>query len=404
MKYLLLFITLCFFVSCLDKTKNLRFSDEQIKSLQLDSTIVLTINADSTKNVDLNPFLKKQPFDFGSMIKEIKLLPLETTDESLLSNIRNILVTDSNIYVVDEFKGGSIAIFNREGRFITRIMPGQAPEEIIGLNDIDYDANNHELVVYHKIHLSFFTPSGSYLRRTRLPFGAYNFKITPEGYVFKAIERQGNEHLGVSEKYLLFLTDKDFKLKSVGLPYNYSDELNYGGLNYLYKNNQTINVTQKFSNLIYQYIDKTNQLRIKYALDFSKKSIPSHYLTGSWENFENAVRYNDYYFCIGKYLETETHNVFFLENWYIGLNAIIFRDKLSGNMEGGTEMSYNPGEIPMPNFPIASFDNYFISYYLPDGNKELLASSIISAEDKIKIQNMTEDDNPILVFYKLKNF
>jgi hypothetical protein len=405
MKYFLLFSILCFFAGCVDRPKKSRFSDEQIKSLQLESTTVLTIDTDSAENVNLNPFLKKHHFDFGAMIKEVKLLPLETTDESLLSNIRSMLVTDSNIYVVDEFKGGSIAIFNREGKFITRIMPGQAPEEIIGLSDIDYDTSNHELVVYHKIHLSFFTSSGLYLRRVRLPFGAYNFKIIPEGYVFKAIERQGNEHLGVSEKYLLFVTDKDFKLKSVGLPYSYSSKLNYGGRNYLYRNNQTINVTQKFTNMIYQYVDKTNQLKAKYALDFSKKAIPSHYLKKSWSDLKNIVQQNDYFFYIGEYFETETHNVFFLENWHIKLSLIIFRDKLSGNLKGGTEMRYITSEIPAPNFPVASSDKYFISYYLPDGNKDLLAySSIISNEDKVKIKNLTEDDNPVLVFYTLNNF
>jgi hypothetical protein len=379
MKYILLFTALCFFVNCKqNNTVNSRFSDAQIKSLQLESTTVLTIETDSIENVDLNPFLKKQRFNFGAMIKEIKLLPLETTDESLLSDIRNILITDSNIYVVDEFKGGSIAIFNRTGRFITRIMPGQGPDEILRLDDIDYDAYNHELIVYHKYHLSFFTPSGQYLRRTRVPFGAYNFKVTPESYVFKSIERQGNEHLGVSEKCLLFVTDKNFKLKSAGLPYSYSDKLNYGVSNYLYKNNNGIQVTQSYTDTVYQYISETNRLKAKYALDISQKAIPSRYRSGNWENFENAIRQNDYYFYAGKYLETETHNVFVLENWHIKLQAIIFRDKLSGNLQGGTEVWYINSEIPTPNFPIASFDKYFISFNFRDNNGASFVQKTVS--------------------------
>jgi hypothetical protein len=250
----------------------------------------------------------------------------------------------------------------------------------------------------------FFTPSGEFIRHERLPFGFYNFTVIPDGYVFKALDRQGNGHLGQLEDYTLFVTDKNFKLKSVAMPVLPSD-VNYGGYNYLYKNNHTLNVTQKFTDTVYQYISEANRLKAKYVLDFNKKALPSQYLKGSWDNFENAVRQNDYYFYIGKYLETETHNVFFLENWYIELSVIIFRDKRSGNLEGGTEMRYIISAIPTPNFPIASFGKYFISYYFPDGNKDLLTySSIITEEDKQKIKNLTEDDNPVLVFYTLKKF
>jgi hypothetical protein len=128
----------------------------------------------------------------------------------------------------------------------------------------------------------------------RLPFGFYNFTVIPDGYVFKTLDKQGNGHLGQLEDYTLLVTDKNFKMKSVAMPVLPSD-VNYGGYNYLYKNSNTINVTQKFTDTIYQYISEANRLKAKYALDYGKKKLPKHYLQGSFDEFEKAVRQNDYY-------------------------------------------------------------------------------------------------------------
>ena len=54
---------------------------------------------------------------------------------------------------------------------------------------------------------------------------------------------------------------------------------------------------------------------------------------------------------------------------------------------------------------MAALGNYFISIHIPNKNDSLLSnSSVISAEDKIKIQSLIEGDNPVLIFYELKEF
>lgn len=402
-KYFILILTI-FFISCVNQqNKNSHFTKEQITSLHLDSTKILNIETDSVIKVDMNQFLKKQTFDFGSLVKEVKLIPLETTDESLLDNILKILVTDSNIYIYDDFKGGGIVIFNNKGKFIKRIPYGQGPGELYKLNDIDFDKDKNELVAYQHPFLLFYTASGEFVRHQRLPFGFFNFTIIPDGYVFKTIDRDGNEHLGHLEDFTLLVTDKNFKVESVGLP-TFPRDIHFGGYNYLYKNN-TIKVTQNLTDTIFQYISGTDQLKVKYVLDYSKKKIPEQYLLVSHSEFKNITKHNDYYFYIGQYLETESQNVFFLENAYIGTQTIVYRDKKSGSLRGGTNADFNQNEIPPIAFPKAAYGNYFISSYLPSKKDSFLSkSSIISSEDKLKVKGLIEDDNPVLVFYKLKNF
>lgn len=399
-------IFIIFLISCSNQNKNYSFTEEQIESLHLDSTAILRIETDSAIQVDLNSFLKKEKhFDFGSLIKEIKFVPLETTDESLLDNIIKIVVTDSYIYVMDGLQGGGLVIFDSSGKFIKRIANGSGPGELIRLYDIAYDFESDELIAYQHSFLLFFTPSGKFIRQVRLPFGAYNFTTIPNGYLFKTLDGQGNGHLGCFENYTLLVTDKKFKLKSVGM-FNLPININYGGYNYLYNNNKgDVKVTQMYTDTIYQYLNSTDKLKVKYIINFDDKKLPEHYLKGSYNDFKNAINQNNYYYYLGEYLETENQSVFFLRNNYTRLTTVVYLDKMSGHLIGGTNADYSIKEIPPIGFPNTVSGNYFISSYLPSKNDTLLYnSSIISDIDKDKIKEFKEEDNPVLVFFQLKNF
>ena len=82
------------FTGCGKRQENTRYTQAQIESLQLNDTKVLKANTDSLITIDLNPFLKQQHFDFGTL----KLIPIETTDESLLDDFRKVLITPSYLY------------------------------------------------------------------------------------------------------------------------------------------------------------------------------------------------------------------------------------------------------------------------------------------------------------------
>ena len=408
MKKYFFFILSILFFNCTNKqNKIVRYTEEQITALGLDSSIILTVETDSVIKIDLNPFLKTQNYELGSLVEEVKIIPLETTNESLLDAIYKILVTDSNIYIYDKFKGGGIVVFNKDGKFIKRISNGPGPGELRRLYDISYDSERNELVAFQHSFFLFFGPSGEFIRQERPPFVFYNFSIIPNGYVFKALDKQGNGHLGILEYYTFFVTDKNYKLKSVALPV-LPNNINFGGYNYLYENNHAIMVTERFSDTIYQYILETDRLKAIYIIDYSKKKLPDYYLQGSHEEFENSIIQNDYYYYLGEYIETNSHHAFVLMNDHSGLRTIIYRDKQSGNLKGGNygicEGIYG---MPSMSLPRAASGNWFISLHTPDKNDDFLSNtntSIVSNTEKQKILNLLEDDNPVLVFYRLKNF
>jgi hypothetical protein len=169
--------------------------------------------------------------------------------------------------------------------------------------------------------------------------------------------------------------------------------------------NHSLHITQKFCDTIYQYVSGTNELRAQYILNYHKKKFPDRSLFGEFEEFMNVARQNDYYYFLGDFLDTEDYQFIMLKNNFINESLVIYRNKKTGNIQGGTSADYNLQEIPPMAFPRAAKGKYFISWYEPVYDFPFATqSSIISEEDKQKIKALKKEDNPVLTFFTLKNF
>ncbi|WP_172918398.1 6-bladed beta-propeller [Capnocytophaga canis] len=392
-------------LSCQSSNVIGRYSEEQVVLLELENTKIITPKTETIKKIDLNPFLGKKQFEFGNLVNEVKIIPLETNNKSLIDGIYKIITTEEYIYIMDNFKDGGILIFDRNGKFIKRFSHGQGPGELSRLYDIDYDFKNDELVAYQHSFLLFFDKVGNFLRQKRLPLGFNNLVVTDDGYIFKTLSKRGDPHLEDKRDYTLLLASKNFKLNFVALPERKKIKA-LSAYTYLYKNGDLISLTGQMTDTIYKYNSKTNELTSEFVLNYDKK-VPRKYLYGeTFETFTKATRNNDYYFNIGEYFETFSQNVFFLHNNYTELKTVVYRDKKTGNMVGGNNANLKPKEIPPIAFPKAVYKDYFVSTYIPSSKDyEILKDSkTISAEDKEKIKHSKDDDNPVLVYFKLEEF
>ena len=404
-KFFIYIIGLLFLSACNNTPKEVHFTEQQIESLHLSGTQVLEPQTDSIIHINLTPFLGKREFDFGNIVKEVKIVPLETTKNSLLDGIYKVITTDEYIYIMDNFKGKSLIIFTKEGKFIKRLLHGQGPGELQRLYDIDYDFHTNELIAYQHSFFLFFDKEGNFLRQERLPINFDNFMSLDNGYILRTVPVQNNTHLDDKEGYTFLFTDKNFTLKSVAV-YQPKDIKAMSAHTYLYKNDSLITLAGRYSDSIYKYDAKKNKLYTEFVLNYDKK-IPKKYLYGeNFRVFQEVTKNNDYYFNIGEYFETFSQNVFFLWNNYINLQTIVYRDKKTGNMIGGTSAMLNLEEVPALNFPIGVDKDYFVSVYNPYINsyENLKNSKLISEADKEKIKQFKDDDNPMLVYFTLKEF
>jgi len=409
MKQLLIIVaTISLIATSCTKRENVqkKFTEKEVTQLKLDSTKKIIVNNKKSINIDLNPFLNEGSYNFGEMIKSINLIFLESTDESILSNIKDIVVTETNIYILDDYMGDGIAIFKKNGEFIKRIKKGQGPDEILpNVKKIAYDCENDKLIVFHNHFFSFFTKDGEYVMRKMVPLNGYSFAITPNGYLFHSINCLNNTHISNEKEYQILITDKSFKLLSVGFPYEYTKDNIYEGLNrYINSNRQNINFTFKFTNDIYKYTNDYN-VDLKYRLNISSKEIPTKLLNEKYEVLMSNLNENNYFFFMGDYVENNTHDYFRLMNLHSRHYTYIYRNKHNGKCIGGVNRIIDRSSFIPLNEPISTYKNYFVSYSYPtDEYIKLLTAKVFSKATVKKIKSMTTDSNPVILLYDLKDF
>ena len=369
--------------------------------LQLADTKVLTAETSQAQHLNLNPFLvKDKEFDFGALLNEINFVPLQTTAQSRLGQIRKVVTTAEHIYIMDDLDEWGIAIFTRQGQFVKRIPNGKKPEQLYRLYDIDFNTQTNELIAYKHSFLLIFDKEGNFLRFKYLPIGFLNMAATPDGYVLKSLVGQ-NINLGDKSNYRLQFINKDLKLNAVALPDKESKA--FSAKSYLYRVADLVKITAEISDTIYQYNPKDNKLAAEFILDYDHK-LPRSYIYGKEISvFENAIRNHNYNYCIGDYIETTYHNVFFISN-KIG-NIVVYRDKHSGNMVGGSIAQSKQG-LPFLAFPDSFYDDQLIKYYYPGANdyEVLKEMPFLSEANKKKSESFKKGDNPILIYYTLNNF
>ncbi|MDL2241616.1 6-bladed beta-propeller [Bacteroidales bacterium OttesenSCG-928-L03] len=406
MKYILTLSLILLLMGCSqqEQEKKMKFSSEEITSLGLDATQQLIVDENSTERFELDPFLKEREFSILKKVKTIHYLPLETTNESLISNIEQIIISDNHLYISNDNTLNNVLIFDKQGKYLNRIQKGEGPEEILNLKSIVYDSVNHELIIYHNKYLSFFSPEGKFIRKEKIPLNAHSFTLLPDGYLFYALNGVDNTHLGSPGNSQILITDKLFKLKNAGFPYRFSEKLNFGGKGIHY-NSEEINLTFSFINTVYQWVSP-NRLKAKYKFDFDDKRIPDDLLNNvsSANNFISQTRANDYYYFSGDYEEAGNYIYLGLSNQYTRVVCNFYIDKKTKTIYSGTKIETDNQDVPYLSYPVSSYASSFVSFIQPDliiPNLDDLSNKFVSVEDRLVLRKLREDDNPVLVFYEL---
>jgi hypothetical protein len=219
-----------------------------------------------------------------------------------------------------------------------------------------------------------------------------------------------NVHLGAIADAQVVITDKNFRVISAGIPFHYSESINYVSKDYTSSLGDNVNFSFKFFDKIYQYVD-TITVREKYRLDFSGKALPSRYLDMNMNDVFSTLKNNDYYYFMGEYIENDTHECFLIKNDSKESSiTLVFRDKKSGKLKGGRNFLLD-NQTLIFSAPFTSYRDEFISAFDPYGIHGALSK--MKKEDNQKdlyellyaiFGNLKDDDNPVLIKYRLKKF
>ncbi len=123
----------------------------------------------------------------SEVLSSYALVPLETTEESLVGEVMKIVKENGMYYLACD--GRNILMFDGQGKYrgqIDRI--GAGPGEYRHV--VDFDVLGERIAVLDADKVYFYTLEGDFVRTVALPFLGTNLKLLPEGKMLLCTSRE----------------------------------------------------------------------------------------------------------------------------------------------------------------------------------------------------------------------
>ena len=121
------------------------------------------------------------------LIKNYKLIPLETNDSVIIGKIDKAILYKDRIYIATLYSTQAVYIFNLQGKFLHKINNiGRGPEEYLQLSDIFIDQNKQTLNLLSRIDAKLLTydiNNLNIIKSSPLPKAFYNMIALKNHYL-----------------------------------------------------------------------------------------------------------------------------------------------------------------------------------------------------------------------------
>ena len=386
------------------------------------------------------------------MAEKLEIVPLEMTDESVLSDITEMQVTDHNIWI-DHGREFYIYRFSRSGKFLNKIGSiGQGPGEytnystflvdedkkevyiIANTNGVlayDFEGNFKRKIVDIQMILQLFaSPYDQYILNNQKFFATQNFglyrpidKDSLWSFVSLGDDFQKKKyfknpaHVGKEEQIIANRANMD-RMVNYWMEYLTSVDTYNGQLTLKYPDTDTI----------YCYDDATNQLLPQYAI-FTDEEKGDYEATHLW--FKDRKAFD--YFSIKSYYPTKDF-IYLVGSKGEEVYTYCYNKKDGSVRLQKRQSAITERDVPWFSFPLRQMkrdfvlDNdlgggdftvdsrssgkYWIDILEPGGDEnwidiDQIKSSTVIDESKKKelirvLESVTEDSNPILMIATLK--
>ena len=366
------------------------------------------------KNEDMNHF------DLSPYLDSIKFVKLEFTDESIIGKITKSVIYEDRIYILDD-QTNSLFIFDMEGKYIHKISDvGQGPGEYIQLDFFDIDRENKQIVLTDLMAywIMRYDMEGNFLYRKEIPVWCEGVSVLPNnGIVLYANFRNNSEKL--SQEYNLIFLDSLMNIKKTYFPYNSKDfdlsrspSSSLRGQFYAFENN--LYFSFPWGNRV--YLLSGDSIVNKYQFNFGDDILPIENPVNP-ELFTIRLTKGRYNGLMTPLMENERVLFFSMRTNlnlpYLFSYSVIY-SKESGNQISSFSLAFED----------AFFSSSFLTGYGPWIVSEIQSDFLVNwKESYIKnlknkttpigrftkellafTDELTEEDNPVLMFYKLNPF
>lgn len=324
------------------------------------------------------------------------IIRLETTDECIIGKVSKISLFNDTIYVLD--KNQSLFMFNPEGKFISKIgNKGQGPGEYV--EPTDYFVDN-KIYIWDNWQnkISIYNKNGKFLFDKIVPFMSFQIgKIDSDTFIFRAYNNY-NLHIPQLDDYCIWTTDTSFNIQKSGLFYPY-DSKNFvfddNGMDFL---DNYVTIYEKFSDSLF-FVTNSSKLQCRYVLHFDGK----RYLDElKHKNHKEAIKfYNTNNDCI-QIMHCTFNDKYVVIQLFEGrsnIKTILYSSKSKKTIQFDAVSFNNEGGM----FFMAQNSKFYNNYLVTCSDANYLTHQTqLSKYVGGDFSDIKEDDNPILIFYKLK--
>jgi hypothetical protein len=346
---------------------------------------------------------KRDPVSVFDIFHKIEIIPLETTDESLIRNIDKLIYYNNNFYILD-YSAYKILVFDNRGNYLFKIdNRGQGPDQYIHIADFDIDRNGNKLTLISAVDakLHEYDLNGRFLRQYTLPDipGAYGeIKCTnTDTIAFWTYDYKNR---------LKFYSKKENRIFKESFP----EEDNIFTKSPAFPENKYNYLTRAIDNRILKFSPVDDMVTV-YTWDFGDLNIDYKSLNYQKEGRSDILRE-----LFKKMYASEIVNYLFRitgENTDYLYTQVVRKNKYVNIFHDKKKQQAVVFEKTTENacfFPLYWTDDFVIGYqYRPEGVPipymeldEIIPDAILDNENIERKNRHNEFDNPLLIKYYFK--
>ncbi|MBP5365634.1 MAG: 6-bladed beta-propeller [Bacteroidales bacterium] len=351
---------------------------------------------------NIDRVLDNDDFDITDLIDSVRIIRLETTDGSVLSTFRKCVVSDDFIYILDNYKGGGVAVFDVSGKFVRRIPTGNGPGELAGPNNIAFDSSKNELLVCQNVIVNKYTPDGIYISSHKASQPLSQLVPYKNGYL--AVQ---NEYCNSENRFAFLVLDSVFNDVDT---YYFNEQICDIFSEYISESSEgEIKISRPLVDKIYKYTD--GKVVVDKTLEYPDNKLDLSDM--DWQNvsrYINKIRESKNKFCLMSYCATDNYEYY---KFYRGhMNANVFYNKTTKKYRSGYYIDNFESINNVGDLLGTTYNEFFIStinpgandYYFNNREKIIEYNQHLLNDDEIAmLRELKEDHNPLLVLYSLKD-
>lgn len=371
--------------------------------------LLFTISCDNPVNernlnlkiIKLDDSILAKESSIDELINEYFFVKLETKEESLITTIDKIQVSNDTLFIGD-FSQNAILIFNIKGEFINKISRlGRGPGEYLHIADFSLDPKSGNIVLLDlgTIKLRTYKKNGEFVSQQDIDFsitGGDYFSIENSGnYIYY---RDNGVFPGSSLKNNIFISDSHQNYINSGAPITDTFIGLAMGSIHIDADSSNTYVWPAFNDTIYR-IDKGHLIKPYAKLDIQKKwdvkksEIGRGYFKDIGE-FHRKIRKYGFIYSYNSFVLNENHILFelFGDKYYLN----IF-DRRSNKNKVIKYPVFSEKKLLL-NLESGSYNDFFI-VNLSAGN-----NNRIEDMESVLGEKISPEDNPVLFFFSLREF